>query len=146
MLRKTRWLLAIAVTATTLTALPGGSATAGPGGIGTTGTSRTSVDGKTHTVTLLTGDVVTVRSTGSGCPQATVRPADENAVIQQTCGPDGHLHVVPARVASQIGPVLDPDLFDVTALIADGYDDENTTDLPVIVQPATASAPGGRTR
>ncbi|MEU1677977.1 S8 family peptidase [Micromonospora zamorensis] len=140
MLRKTRWLLAIAVTATTLTALPGGSATAGPGGIGTTGTSRTSVDGKTHTVTLLTGDVVTVRSTGSGCPQATVRPADENAVIQQTCGPDGHLHVVPARVASQIGPVLDPDLFDVTALIADGYDDENTTDLPVIVQPATASA------
>ncbi|MFI6256013.1 S8 family peptidase [Micromonospora zamorensis] len=140
MLRKTRWLLAIAVTATTLTALPGGSATAGPGGIGTTGTSRTSVDGKTHTVTLLTGDVVTVRSTGSGCPKATVRPADENAVIQQTCGPDGHLHVVPARVASQIGPVLDPDLFDVTALIADGYDDENTTDLPVIVQPATASA------
>ncbi|SCG54994.1 S8 family peptidase [Micromonospora zamorensis] len=140
MLRKTRWLLAIAVTATTLTALPGGSATAGPGGIGTTGTSRTSVDGKTHTVTLLTGDVVTVRSTGSGCPKATVRPADENAVIQQTCGPDGHLHVVPARVASQIGPVLDPDLFDVTVLIADGYDDENTTDLPVIVQPATASA------
>ncbi|MET7817610.1 S8 family peptidase [Micromonospora zamorensis] len=140
MLRKTRWLLAIAVTATTLTALPGGSATAGPGGIGTTGTSRTSVDGKTYTVTLLTGDVVTVRSTGSACPQATVRPADENAVIQQTCGPDGHLHVVPARVASQIGPVLDPDLFDVTALIADGYDDENTTDLPVIVQPATASA------
>ncbi|MBQ1035118.1 S8 family peptidase [Micromonospora sp. C81] len=140
MLRKTRWLLAIAVTATTLTALPGGSATAGPGGIGTTGTSRTSVDGKTHTVTLLTGDVVTVRSTGSECPKATVRPADENAVIQQTCGPDGHLHVVPARVASQTGPVLDPDLFDVTALIADGYDDENTTDLPVIVQPATASA------
>ncbi|MET8465404.1 S8 family peptidase [Micromonospora zamorensis] len=140
MLRKTRWLLAIAVTATTLTALPGGSATAGPGGIGTTGTPRTSVDGKTHTVTLLTGDVVTVRSTGSGCPQATVRPADENTVIQQTCGPDGHLHVVPARVASQIGPVLDPDLFDVTVLIADGYDDENTTDLPVIVQPATASA------
>ncbi|NYH41655.1 subtilisin family serine protease [Micromonospora jinlongensis] len=140
MLRKTRWLLAIAVTATTLTALPGGSATAGPGGIGTTDTPRTSVDGKTHTVTLLTGDVVTVRSTGSGCPKATVRPADENAVIQQTCGPDGHLHVVPARVASQIGPVLDPDLFDVTALIADGYDDENTTELPVIVQPATASA------
>lgn len=140
MLRKTRWLLAIAVTATTLTALPGGSATAGPGGIGTTGTPRTSVDGKTHTVTLLTGDVVTVRSTGAGCPQATVRPADENAVIRQTCGPDGHLHVVPARVASQIGPVLDPDLFDVTALIADGYDDENTSELPVIVQPATASA------
>lgn len=138
MLRKTRWLMAVAVTATTLTALPGGSATAG--GIERSGAPATSADGRTHTVTLLTGDVVTVRSTGSGCPQATIRPVDENAVIEQSCGPDGHLHVVPARVASQIGPVLDPDLFDVTALIADGYDDENTTQLPVIVQPATASA------
>ncbi|MBM0275668.1 S8 family serine peptidase [Micromonospora tarensis] len=140
MLRKTRWLLAVAVTATSLTALPGGSATAGPSGIGRTGTPAASVDGKTHTVTLLTGDVVTVRSTGSGCPHATVRPADENAAISQTCGPDGHLHVVPARVAAQIGSVLDPDLFDVSTLIADGYDDDNATDLPLIVQPATASA------
>ncbi|MEU8333753.1 S8 family serine peptidase [Micromonospora sp. NPDC048839] len=140
MLRTTRWLLAVAVTATTLTALPGGTATAGPSGIGRTGPPATSTDGKTHTVTLLTGDVVTVRSTGSGCPHATVRPADENAVIRQTCGPDGHLHVIPARVASQIGPVLDPDLFDVTTLIADGYDDDNASELPLIVQPATATA------
>ncbi|MGC4759317.1 S8 family peptidase [Micromonospora trifolii] len=140
MLRKTRWLLAVAVTATTLTALPGGAATAGPSDIGQTGAPAASADGKTHTVTLLTGDVVTVRDTGSGCPQATVRPADENAVIHQSCGPDGHLHVVPARVASQIGPVLDPDLFDVTTLIADGYDDDNSAELPLIVQPATASA------
>ncbi|MEU7611686.1 S8 family peptidase [Micromonospora sp. NPDC049204] len=140
MLRTTRWLLAVAVTATTLTALPGGKATAGPSGIGRTGPPATSIDGKTHTVTLLTGDVVTVRSTGSGCPHATVRPADENAVIRQTCGPDGHLHVIPARVASQIGAVLDPDLFDVTTLIADGYDDDNASELPLIVQPATATA------
>ncbi|MFG1883266.1 S8 family serine peptidase [Micromonospora sp. NPDC049102] len=140
MLRKTRWLLAVAMTATALTAVPGGTATAGPGGIASTDTPRTSTDGRTHTITLLTGDVVTVRSTGTGCPQATARPVDANAVIRQTCGPDGHLHVIPARVESQIGTVLDPDLFDVTALIADGYDDENTTELPVIVQPATASA------
>ncbi|MBG6105302.1 subtilisin family serine protease [Micromonospora vinacea] len=140
MLRETRWLLAVAVTATTLTALPGGAATAGPSDIGQTGAPAASADGKTHTVTLLTGDVVTVRDTGSGCPQATVRPADENAVIHQSCGPDGHLHVVPARVASQLGSVLDPDLFDVTTLIADGYDDDNSAELPLIVQPATASA------
>ncbi|WP_433261031.1 S8 family peptidase [Micromonospora vinacea] len=140
MLRKTRWLLAVAVTATTLTALPGGAATAGPSDIGQTGAPAASADPKTHTVTLLTGDVVTVRDTGSGCPRATVRPADENAVIHQRCGPDGHLHVVPARVASQLGSVLDPDLFDVTTLIADGYDDDNSAELPLIVQPATASA------
>ncbi|MFK4244534.1 S8 family peptidase [Micromonospora chokoriensis] len=138
MLRRTRWLMAVAVTATTLTALPGGSATAG--GIDRPGAPAASADGRTHTVTLLTGDVVTVRSTGSGCPQATIRPVDENAVINQSCGPDGHLHVVPARVASQVGSVLDPDLFDVTTLIADGYDDDNSAELPLIVQPATASA------
>ncbi|PWR04805.1 hypothetical protein DKT68_30355 [Micromonospora acroterricola] len=140
MLRHTRWLLAVAVTATALTAVPGGSATADPGGAAVTGAPDTRADGRPRTVTLLTGDVVTVRSTGPGCPQATVRPVDPHAVIRQTCGPDGHLHVVPARVASQIGSVLDPDLFDVTALLADGYDDENTSELPVIVQPATASA------
>ncbi|MCX5065588.1 S8 family peptidase [Micromonospora lupini] len=140
MLRKTRWLLAVAVTATALTAVPGGTATAGPSGGALPGTPGTSASPTTHTVTLLTGDVVTVRSTGSGCPQATVRPVDANTVIRQTCGPDGHLHVLPARVESQIGSTLDPDLFDVTALIADGYDDETTANLPVIVQPATASA------
>ncbi|MEH1168288.1 S8 family peptidase [Micromonospora sp. CPCC 205539] len=139
MLRKTRWLLAVAVTATALSAAPGGPATAGPGGAAPAGSSDAPVGGRTYTVTLLTGDVVTVRSTGSGCPRATIQPADPTAVIRQTCGPDGHLHVIPARVASQVGPVLDPDLFDVTALIADGYDDENTTSLPVIVQPATTS-------
>lgn len=140
MLRKMRWLLAVAVTATTLTALPGGTATAGPSDIGQTGAPAATADGKTHTVTLLTGDVVTVRDTGSGCPHATIRPVDENAVIHQSCGPDGHLHVIPARVASQLGSVLDPDLFDVTTLIADGYDDDNSAELPLIVQPATASA------
>ena len=60
MLRKTRWLLAVAVTATTLTALPGGAATAGPSDIGQAGAPAATADGKTHTVTLLTGDVVTV--------------------------------------------------------------------------------------
>ena len=140
MLRKTRWLLAVAVTATTLTALPGGAATAGPSDIGQTGAPAASADGKTHTVTLLTGDVVTVREHRIGLPTGHVRPADENAVIHQSCGPDGHLHVIPARVASQLGSVLDPDLFDVTTLIADGYDDDNTAELPLIVQPATASA------
>ncbi|MFG3557090.1 S8 family peptidase [Micromonospora sp. NPDC047557] len=140
MLKRTRWLLAVALTATALTAVPGGTATAGPSGGVLPGTPGASANPKTHTVTLLTGDVVRVQSTGSGCPQATIRPVDANSVIRQTCGPDGHLHVLPARVESQIGSTLDPDLFDVTALIADGYDDETTSTLPVIVQPATTSA------
>ncbi|MFD0786457.1 S8 family serine peptidase, partial [Micromonospora azadirachtae] len=96
--------------------------------------------GAVHTVTLLTGDVVTIRSSGSGCPQASVEPAKPNAVFHQSCGPDGHLHVIPASVASKVGAILDPDLFDVTTLIAEGFDDESTKTLPLIVQPAVQAA------
>jgi subtilisin family serine protease len=96
--------------------------------------------GKTYTVTLLTGDVATVRGTSSGCPVVTVRPAGPSGVLTRSCGPDGHVRVVPAQVAPLIDTVLDPALFDVTALILDGYDDARTKDLPLIVRP------GGRLR
>ncbi|TYB95838.1 S8 family serine peptidase [Micromonospora sp. WP24] len=140
MLRRTRWLVAAAVTATALGAVPGGPASAEPGHTAAPSAVRADAGGTTHTITLLTGDVVTVRSNGSGCPQASVQPAKPNAVFHQSCGPDGHLHITPASVASKIGAILDPDLFDVTTLIAEGYDDESTTTLPVIVQPAVKAA------
>ncbi|WP_030509446.1 S8 family peptidase [Microbispora rosea] len=127
MLKRMRWLPALAVTATMLNVVPGHPAMAD---------TPSSSGGKRYTVTLLTGDVATVETTDSGCPRVTVQPVERNAVIQQTCGPNGHVHVIPARVAAQVGSVLDPTLFDVTALIDDGYDDASTQELPVIVQPA----------
>ncbi|MFC6022025.1 S8 family serine peptidase [Plantactinospora solaniradicis] len=91
--------------------------------------------GRTYTVTLLTGDVVTVRGASSGCPVVSVRPASPSGVLTRSCGPDGHVRVVPAQVAPLIDTVLDPALFDVTALVLDGYDDARTDDLPLIVRP-----------
>ncbi|SIR74611.1 S8 family serine peptidase [Micromonospora avicenniae] len=140
MLRRTRWLVAVAATATALGAVPGGPASAEPGNAVPVGAAGAKVGGATHTITLLTGDVVTVRSSGPGCPQASVQPAKPDAVFHQSCGPDGHLHVIPASVASKVGAVLDPDLFDVTTLIAEGFDDESTPALPLIVQPAVQAA------
>jgi len=96
--------------------------------------------GKTYTVTLLTGDVVTVTGRQSGCPAVSVRPAARSGVLTRTCGPDGHVRVVPARVAPLTGGVLDPALFDVTALILDGYDDAHTAELPLIVRPGASAA------
>ncbi|PZG09824.1 hypothetical protein C1J01_36995, partial [Nonomuraea aridisoli] len=128
MLKRTRWgLTFLAVTTTVLTAVPDTPATADAAPSGT---------GETYTVTLLTGDVVTVRPTGGRCPAVSVEPAEPNGVIRRSCGPDGHVRVIPARVAAQVGTVLDPALFDVTALIADGYDDARTQEIPVIVRPA----------
>ncbi|MET8912712.1 S8 family serine peptidase [Micromonospora sp. NPDC004551] len=96
--------------------------------------------GKTYTLTLLTGDVVTVSGRGSACPSVTVRPAKPNGVQYRGCGPDGHLRVVPAEVAELLGSVLDESLFDVTALILSGYDDAHTRELPLIVRPGDAGA------
>ena len=141
--RRIRWLLATTTVVATLLAVSGTPALADPTpnlaapnrrperrGRGPAGS------GETHIVTLLTGDVVTVEATGSGCPRVRVQPVDPAGVIRRSCGADGHLKVIPAKVAAQVGTVLDPDLFDVTTLIADGYDDESTSELPVIVQPA----------
>ena len=91
--------------------------------------------GRTYTVTLLTGDVVTVTGTSSGCPAVSVRPAAPSGVLNRSCGPDGHVRVVPATVAPLVETALDPALFDVTTLILDGYDDARTRDLPLIVRP-----------
>ncbi len=91
--------------------------------------------GQTYTVTLLTGDVVTVTGASAGCPVVSVRPASPSGVLNRSCGPDGHVRVVPATVAPLVDTALDPALFDVTALILDGYDDARTKDLPLIVRP-----------
>ena len=40
------------------------------------------------------------------------------SVISPSCGPDGHVRVVPARMAGLIGSTFDPALFDVMTLEA----------------------------
>jgi subtilisin family serine protease len=92
--------------------------------------------GHTYTVTLLTGDVVTVRTLPSGCPLVSVRPAGPGEVITKGCDSRGHVRVVPAGT----GTAFDPALFDVTTLIQQGYDDAHSADLPVIVQYADDNA------
>lgn len=100
---------------------------------------------RTYTVTLLTGDVVTVHTRGSGCPGVSVRPVQPNSTVSTTCGPDGHVLVVPSSAAALVGRVLDEDLFDVTTLIKEGYDDASSPDLPLIVRGgATRALAGGR--
>lgn len=90
--------------------------------------------GKQYTVTLLTGDVVTVQTRQQGCPLVSVRPAKPSGVLHRSCGPDGHVRVVPGQAAALIGSVLDEALFDVTTLILEGYDDARAKDIPLIVR------------
>ncbi|ONI84726.1 hypothetical protein ALI22I_29905 [Saccharothrix sp. ALI-22-I] len=134
MSRRTTALLAVGlVTAAAMTAVTG-SATAAP----PTGQGAESPDG---TVTLLTGDVVTLRA-----GRAEVRPGSgrESVRFLQHRDEHGDLHVVPADAASAIrSGQLDERLFDVTGLIRAGYDDRSSPVTPLIVTSAGPAIAGG---
>ena len=86
-------------------------------------------------VTLITGDVVHVAPAGNGRSAVTVTPARR---------PDGtrpsfwvsqrgrELTVLPSDVAPLTPDRLDPALFDVTGLLAQGYGDAQTSAIPLI--------------
>ncbi|MEV4346325.1 S8 family peptidase [Actinoplanes sp. NPDC049596] len=135
MLRRTRRTLAAALIAAGLGAVPATPGLAAP----TTDSAAGAL-----TVTLLTGDVVTVNPAIPGCGGVRVRPAGRHGAILRRCDPDGHVHIVPSSVAGQIGTLYDEDLFDVTTLIANGYDDARSPDLPVIIKPAGNAKLTGR--
>ncbi|MFG2003350.1 S8 family serine peptidase [Spirillospora sp. NPDC048911] len=92
--------------------------------------------GPARTVTLLTGDVVTVRPVKGRLPLVSVTPGNgrKNRMFSTSIRPDGHVTVLPADVTGLVGKVIDPALFDVTGLIEQGYDDARSRELPLIVQ------------
>lgn len=84
-------------------------------------------------VTLITGDVVTLTGTG---PTAAVNidraPGSTGGVQTYTIGSD--LHVVPdAALPFLAHDRLDDDLFNVTSLVDQGYDDASVSKIPLIV-------------
>ncbi|MFG3172478.1 S8 family serine peptidase [Streptomyces sp. NPDC048200] len=108
------------------------------------GASRTSQQAQaatgTHQVTLVTGDRVTLTSLPGGRSVATVKrpPGLDGAVQTTTVGKD--LYVYPAEAMPYLAAgVLDQRLFNVTRLVAYGYDDAGTSSLPLIVQHAGAA-------
>ncbi|WP_234389091.1 S8 family serine peptidase [Streptomyces sp. AS58] len=104
-----------------------------------TGTSEVS----TATVRLITGDRVTVSDAPHGKKTASVQRAPgRDGVFFRITEKDGALTVMPSDAAMLVrAGRLDADLFDVTSLIAQGYDEAHTDALPVIV-----SAPDGSAR
>ncbi|MFE0590171.1 S8 family serine peptidase [Micromonospora echinospora] len=92
-----------------------------------------------HTVTLITGDRVTVTTLADGSATADVdRPegATGGVRVQQT-GDD--LYVLPDEALPLLGDKLDRRLFNVTDLIEMGYDDARSATLPLIATYPTAN-------
>ncbi|MFD9287585.1 S8 family serine peptidase [Streptomyces sp. NPDC060030] len=87
-----------------------------------------------RTVTLITGDRVTVSPNRSGPPAITVADPGGGRAHARVSSKDGHVHVVPVEAERHVAAgLLDETLFDVTRLLADGYDDSRAQGLPVIL-------------
>jgi subtilisin family serine protease len=107
------------------------AAAAGPGNpdAGPTGVLP---PGGRWSVTLLTGDVVDVRADADGRVTAAVR--DRTGSFSTLRLPTGELYVIPAAARPLLDHVLDRELFDVTGLIRQHYDDRSIDVVPLIVE------------
>ncbi|KQZ09243.1 hypothetical protein ASD23_13265 [Agromyces sp. Root1464] len=127
--------LAIGVAGVGAAALP---ATADPTGGGTAPPAASPATpasaGGSHTVTLITGDRVTVTDLADGTHTVEVDPVDPGEGFQ-TLDVAGELHVLPRGVMPYLAAgVVDRDLFNVSRLIEYGYDDASVDATPVILE------------
>ncbi|MFG2333369.1 S8 family serine peptidase [Streptomyces sp. NPDC048604] len=109
---------------------------------------------RSSTVTLVTGDRILVTRDAAGNPSAAALPREDGTVpFVQTRRSGQDLYVYPegATAALAAGRV-DQELFNVTGLIRQGYDDDAATTLPLIavygsdVARSTPAAPRGAKR
>lgn len=88
-----------------------------------------------RSVTLITGDQVIITGQRAGQPTYVVRPAAGREKMSFSSYLAGdHFYVIPTDAAKLVATDrLDRQLFDVSTLIKDGYDDASRATLPVIV-------------
>ena len=134
----------VAVVATGAVAAPGHGAPGDPVAAGVPALSgepraaSAAGPGRAVTVTLITGDRVTVRD---GKAVGIQRGPGRDGVRFVTRSDRNHLYVIPGDASDLVrAGRIDRRLFDVSALIRFGYDDRRRGDLPLIV----TSAPGER--
>ncbi|MEU6421277.1 S8 family peptidase [Streptomyces spiralis] len=103
--------------------------------------AQRSPGGDVHTVTLITGDKVTIGTTADGAVVRSFEPANGATPGFHRAVIDGATYVYPDAVLPYVGAgKLDKQLFNVTELIADGYDDAHASRLPLIVKYTDAAA------
>ncbi|WP_432181573.1 S8 family peptidase [Streptomyces sp. NBC_00063] len=116
-----------------------------PSGAGPVTAAAAAKGARSVDVTLLTGDRVRLTRTPDGRQSATVVPAPgRDGLFFDTTVSGGRLSLVPgdARPLLDSG-ALDPGLFDITSLAAQGYDDARTATIPLVASydKAARSAP-----
>ncbi|MGW0694925.1 S8 family serine peptidase [Streptomyces sp. NPDC002738] len=125
-----------AVVALALGVMPASAAMpADPGAPAPAGAAQRSTgSGGTHTVTLITGDKVTLGTAADGTVVRSFEAANGATAGFHRAIVDGATYVYPDAVLPYVSAgKLDKQLFNVTRLIADGYDDARASRLPLIV-------------
>jgi subtilisin family serine protease len=88
-----------------------------------------------QTITLITGDIVKITTVEGGKQIINVEPADRNGSGAQVLTIGDETYVIPTSAMPYVAAdKLDKDLFNVTELIKNGYDDKKMGSLPVIVE------------
>ncbi|MEU4292125.1 S8 family serine peptidase [Kribbella sp. NPDC026596] len=120
---------AVLALAAVVPATPGAAAA-----VPSTGHQAAVPSGPPRTVTLITGDKVTVTATADGRTTATVQKPNGTPAGAHIMAVGNDTYVYPdAALPYLASGVLDQRLFNVTELIADGYDDAHSDQLPLIV-------------
>ncbi|MCX5338838.1 S8 family serine peptidase [Streptomyces atratus] len=96
----------------------------------------------THTLTLVTGEVVTLERHANGLQAATVEPApDGTPAAFSTIKVGDEVYVIPDKAQPYLAAnELDRELFNVTKLVEYGYDDAHRRAVPLMA--TFAGAPG----
>lgn len=86
-------------------------------------------------ITLITGDVVTIKKIEGGKSVINVEPVDQNGAGAQILDFGEETYVIPNSAMPYLAAdKLDMDLFNITELIKNGYDDKSLSSLPIIVE------------
>ncbi|UOY91756.1 S8 family serine peptidase [Ectobacillus sp. JY-23] len=91
--------------------------------------------GETRTITLLTGDVITVTGIGDGKITIDIEPVDGGEDRTRIMTINNETFVIPEKAMPYVASEqLDQDLFNITKLLEYGYDDSKVSSVPIIVQ------------
>ncbi|MFD7161629.1 S8 family peptidase [Kribbella sp. NPDC059898] len=100
------------------------------------GSTKAAAAGPSATVTLITGDRARLTRTSDGQPVVQLLPgADGVTPDYETSRTGDRVYVYPSAAAGALSAgLIDPEFFDVTGLVAQGYDDAHQQTIPVIAQ------------